>query len=235
MPVLATLALGIYGSLDTASPLPADVKFPSVYGYANASGVAVAPKAILTAKHVGVAPVTVGSRKLQPVRSVEYPDADLRIVFFDEELPFVAKRGVKTKVGDVGTIVGFGDSGVWSPDAGHHVTTVRDRRDVRRAGTVEITEKGVAPGAGPLLVGMVTRAGIASVGTGDSGGGWFVDGKLVGIITIAINTARKADGSPRLPYRGTPKLNDGKPYAGTGAVDITDPAIAAWIRKTLAG
>jgi hypothetical protein len=148
---------------------------------------------------------------------VKHKAVDLRVVQLADTLPgwYQVAKSVSTK--SAVTMVGFGQTGVVNAPANGYA--IIGDADVRRAGQNIISTK-TTTDRGPSLIAMLDTAGEAALATGDSGGGWFVKGKLVGISAFSYTKdAKKAS-------YGFAK----KAYFGSGAIDLTNSTVQAWLR-----
>jgi hypothetical protein len=204
------------------SPLTADSVWSFVGSMGGASAVAIGPRTVLTAGHVAADDFQLGSQtyrfastSLAP--TVKKKPVDLRIVQLADTLPgwYEVAKSVSSKSSV--TMVGYGQTGVVNSVAnGYEIT---GGAAVRRAGQNTITSKSTTD-RGPSLLSMLDTAGEAALASGDSGGGWFVKGKLVGISAFTYNKdARKAT-------YGFSK----KAYFGSGAIDLTNSTLQAWLK-----
>lgn len=192
----------------------------------------ISKRAILTAKHVGVTVLKVGGRELKPIGNFPHPEYDACIIFFGEDLPSPAKLATRVEIGQMGVVAGWGDTGRVAPEGDRYFLTVRDRRDVRRAAPLPLGARQSLPKLGPLLLGVLVKPGQATVEPGDSGGGYFFGGKLAGITLITHNSTGGPEKGGKV-NRGFASTNGGKPYHLAGALDLTDPTVSGWIRRTL--
>ena len=193
----------------------------------GASAVAIGPHLVLTAGHVGMGSFsmdgvayTATSTEMAP--KVSKRATDLRLVRVAETLPGWADLATSVKKGASVTMVGYGSSGVVREDGKGYALTGRAGETT---GVNKISSKGTEKSVGPTLRAMIRRAGDAALTAGDSGGGWFVDGKLVGISAFIYSTSSK-----KTAY-GFSK----NPYFGSGAIDLTNGTIRKWLNGEIAG
>lgn len=214
----------------------------------NATAVAVGPHTLLTTAHVrNVTQVTLEGKSYDVVSTVEAGKlgggyVDLRALKTSTKLPGWYSLAPAVTAGTRIQMVGCGRSG-WVNAKGTGYA-VDGGEGVRRAGVNTIDQKQVVNGAGPSLLSSLKKAGDAVVGVFDSGGGWFSNGKLVGISAFTFNASRQGD-KAQCPDYGFASANvagfdgpggrvpAGQPYFLSGAVDVTDPGVAAWIKEQI--
>lgn len=154
----------------------------------GSSGVLVGPDLVLTAKHVGAGTFTLpgfGSFGVVGGSVINDPNSDLtvfRINTGGNVLPYATVDVSPMTFGDTVTMVGFGSSGTLNgAGTGYDVNIAGG---IRRKGNAiyEFTEFVTSPEyhAGWSLISPLRENGQAALAGGDSGGGWFRDGKLVG-------------------------------------------------------
>lgn len=156
----------------------------------GASGVLVGPDLVLTAKHVGAGTFTMpgfGSFAAVGGSAVSDPNSDLtlfRINVGANTLPYATIDVSAMNFGDTVTMVGFGGSGnLNGMGTGYDITIGAGTR--RKANAIyEFTEYVYdAPSnylAGYSLIAPLRQNGQGALVGGDSGGGWFRNGRLVG-------------------------------------------------------
>jgi hypothetical protein len=265
----AVSSFAVVATTSTSSPGSPDSLFTFVGQMKGASAVAVGPNLVLTARHVGGGDFTLGGTTYTMLSSMNAPqytiapgnttNVDLTLVKIDGTLPGwydIALPGVP-KAGDTITMVGYGGSGTVRNDGTGYDTGVA--AGTRRAGdntaddfgTIDV-DSGVV-GGGPVMISYLKGAGQAALGVGDSGGGWFENGKLVGISSFVFNDtdwSYKDNGGTHTgrgaPNYGFPRTTDihydsdgdgvldktllaGTPYFGSGAISLTDPQIQTWL------
>jgi hypothetical protein len=156
-------------------------------------------------------------------------------------------------------MVGYGRSGTVLANGTGYNTGVA--AGTRRAGGNGIdgldvldVNNGVV-GGGPVMFSYLKGAGEAVLASGDSGGGWFEGGTLVGISSFVFNDTgwsykdgsgtHNGQGAPDYGFpRGTDLNYDtngdgiadatlpaGTPYFGSGAINLTDPQIQTWLKS----
>jgi len=204
------------------SPLGPDSSWSFVGTMGGASAVAIGPHTVLTAGHVTASDFHLGSQTYRFSSSAMAPfvkgqAVDLRVVQLSDTLPgwYQVAKSVSTK--STVTMVGFGETGVVNSVASGYAIDAPD--SVRRAGQNTITSKSTTD-RGPSLIAMLDKAGKAALASGDSGGGWFVGGKLVGISAFTYTK------DPKKPTYGFAK----NAYFGSGAIDLTNSALQAWLK-----
>ena len=182
---LSALAVAPGSTSDTNS---SDFAFVGQIG--GASGVLVGPDLVLTAKHVGAGTFNMpgyGSFAVVGGSAVSDPLSDLtlfRINVGANVLPYATIDVSAMHAGDSITMVGFGGSGVLNGFAtGYDITIGAGTR--RKADAIyEFTEYVFdAPSnylAGNSLIAPLRHNGQGALVGGDSGGGWFRNGRLVG-------------------------------------------------------
>ena len=204
-----------------------DAAWSAVGQMSGASAVAIGPHLVLTAGHVGAGSFTMMGKTYRMTSTEMAPmvgkrATDLRLVRIKEALPMWYDVATSVKKRASVTLVGYGATGVVADDGKGYVLTGRAGRT---AGTNTVSAKGTLKGVGPALRAMVRQAGDAALAVGDSGGGWFVDGALVGISDFTFSTkANKAQ-------YGFAK----KAYFGSGAIDLTHKTIRRWLDGEIAG
>ena len=219
--LLPFAAHGVVGTTSTVDPGASDRVWSWVGSMSGGSAVAIGPRTVLTAKHVaggtfslnGVAYAmasTVGAPKVKGQK------VDLRIVHLQDALPGWYDLGLKAPKRAAVTMVGFGGAGIVNGKrSGYSLMG----GGARHAGVNRISDRKGVKGRGPSLTSMLDGAGESVLAGGDSGGGWFADGKLVGVSSFVFTkNGRKAD-------FGWAK----KAYFGSGAVDVTNASVRRWI------
>lgn len=192
---LAPFAGAVVGTTSTTTVSPADVTW-SFVGLVNGgvSGVAIGPRTILTAKHVGLAAggtFQLGAQVFTVQNVVNGPTVhgiatDLTLANLTTTLPGFYNVATSATAGNSITMVGFGGSGVVNSAGNGYSITVG--AGTRRAagnvldGTVDVD------GIGPSHYAYLDGAGEAALVGGDSGGGWFnASGQLIGINSFYFN------------------------------------------------
>ena len=154
----------------------------------GASGVLVGSDMVLTAKHVGAGTFTlpgIGTFNVVAGSAVSDPNSDLTLFRIDVGAMTLSHALVDIgpmSFGDAVTMVGFGGSGgVNTIGTGYTIDIGAGTR--RKAdGVYEFTDYIDEPGylAGHSLIAPLRQNGQAALVGGDSGGGWFKNGRLVG-------------------------------------------------------
>lgn len=156
----------------------------------GASGVLVGPNMVLTAKHVGAGTFTLpgfGSFSVVANSAVSDANSDLTLFRIDVGstiLPYATIDVSAMHAGDTVTMVGYGLSGSLNGSGtGYDVNVAGGVRRKANA-TYEFTDYIYDPGsnylAGYSLIAPLRQNGQAALAGGDSGGGWFRNGYLVG-------------------------------------------------------
>ncbi len=219
---LAPLAAhAVVATTSTFDPGPQDASWTGVGAMSGASAVAIGPHLVLTAGHVSAGDFLLGGDVYRMVSTEIAPawrrkGVDLRLVTVDETLPTWYAVANSVARGSTVTMVGMGGTGVVNAaGTGYAVSGGGERH----AGANTVSSKETTSGVGPTLRAMLDSAGEASLAPGDSGGGWFVNGQLVGIsaFTFTKKTSR--------PDYGWAKPS----YFGSGAVDLTNGALNGWL------
>ncbi len=214
-------AQAVVDTTSTTDPGATDAAWSWVGSMSGASAVAVGPHTILTAGHVGMGTFSLGGLSYAAVSTAVAPKidgtkVDLRVVQLSGTLPGWYGLGTSAAKRSVVTMVGFGGAGVVKNDgAGYSLMG----GGARRAGTNLVSDRKTWKNRGPVLTSMLNGAGESVLAGGDSGGGWFVDGELVGISSFVFsNNNRKSD-------FGWSK----KAYFGSGAVNLTNSKVRKWV------
>lgn len=212
----------VVATVSKSSPLTPDQSWSFVGSMGDASAVAIGPHTVLTAGHVAADDFVLGSQTYRFSSSTMAPSVkghavDLRVVQLSDTLPgwYQLAKSVSTK--STVTMVGYGQTGVVNSAASGYAIT--NGLDERRAGQNTISSK-TTTSSGPSLIAMLDKAGRAALAGGDSGGGWFVNGKLVGISAFTYTK------DVRKPSYGFAK----KAYFGSGAIDLTNSTISKWLQ-----
>ena len=224
---LAPLAAhAIVATTSQVAPGAADASWSFVGSMSGASAVAVGSHSVLTAGHVGGGSFILGGVSYRMASTEMAPKVgknatDLRIVHLADALPGWYDVATSVSKGAAVTIVGFGGSGVVNAEkTGYSLTS----GGARHAGANEVSSKETTSGRGPTMRALLNGAGEAVVAGGDSGGGWFSRGKLVGIssFTYTKNAKKAAYGFAK------------KAYFGSGAIDLTNSTLKTWLAGELA-
>lgn len=154
----------------------------------GASGVLIGSDLVLTAKHVNGGNFTLpgfGTFNLVGGSIVNDPNSDLtlfRINVGSTILPYATINVDHLTAGDAVTMVGFGGFGnVNGAGTGYDTFGANGIRR-KGVGNYEFTDYIDEPGflAGSSLIAPLRQNGQAALAGGDSGGGWFKNGYLVG-------------------------------------------------------
>lgn len=192
----------------------------------GASAVAVGPRTVLTASHVGAGAfvldgITYAATSTAVAPNVKGSKVDLRVVQLASDLPGWFGLGTTAPTNATVTMVGYGGTGMLNASGNGYILT---KGGTRRSGENQITKHTSYKGFGPTITSMLNRAGESALAGGDSGGGWFVEGKLVGISAFTFTK------NLRKPNYGWSK----SAYFGSGAIDLTNRSIAGWVTSQIA-
>jgi hypothetical protein len=199
-----------------------DGQYPWVGIIGGASGTAISPRSVITARHVGASQFTVLGVTYYASERINHPTMDLALLNFDADLPGWHTLGTSAPLGSALTMVGYGDTGRVNADGDGY--DVFHSAGVRRASPNTLHFEMFWPDVGPILVSWLTAAGDGALAAGDSGGSFFIGDELVGVSALAFNTTGGA-----LPDYGFASQNGGDPYHASGAVNLTDPDVRAWV------
>lgn len=198
-----------------------DPLFTFVGRIGGASGTAIMSRAVLTAKHVGGTTFTLGGVNYQAVARIDHPTADISILNFGVDLPGWHMLGDSAALGSTLSLVGYGDTG--SVNAAGNGYDVFAGGGVRRAGTNILHDRVFVTNYGPSMLSYLNANGDGVLAAGDSGGGFFVGNRLVGVNSFIFTLNQS------LPNYGFASLNGGTAYFGSGAIDLTDPGLRDWV------
>lgn len=191
------------------------------------SGTAIARRSVITAKHVGGITYESLGHIYTASSRIDHPTMDLTILNFSEDLPGWHELGTSAPVGVSISMVGFGRTGVLNDaGTGYDIHWWSGGTRIAAGNTVDLEWD--FPGYGPSLISWLKVNGDAAGVAGDSGGGYFVGDALVGVISYAFNTSGGA-----LPDYGFAVLNNGVPYHGTGAINLTVPEVHSWVMDNI--
>ena len=225
---LALLPLASFAVVDTTSktdPGTADASWSWVGLMGGCSAVAIGPRTVITAAHVGASDFSLNGRSYGMASTAVAPKIggsaiDLRVVQLSANLPGWYDLGTSAKAKSAITMVGYGAAGVVNAvNSGYALNAVAGSR---HAGDNRITDHKSLDGYGPLLRSMLDGAGESALTTGDSGGGWFSGGRLVGISSFTFLTKSKAT-------YGWAK----SAYFGSSAIDLTDSKVGKWVKAQI--
>ncbi len=200
-----------------------DSEFQWVGRAAGGSGTAISRRSVITAKHATGSQYEIMGTVYTAAYRIDHPTMDIAILVFDEDLPGWHQLGTQAPVGTPISMVGLGRTGIVNSEGtGYDIYWSSGGTRLAAPGDVDL--KWFFPGFGPSLISWLEVNGDGAVVSGDSGGGYFIDGKLVGVVSYAFNNTGGV-----LPDYGFASLNGGVPYMGTGAIDLTDPEVRAWV------
>lgn len=214
-------AHSVVATTSQTAPGAVDSTWRYVGSMNGASAVAIGANLVLTAGHVGAGDFFLGDVRYRMASTALAPKigknaTDLRIVRLADVLPGWYDIGASLKTGVAVTMVGYGGTGVVNANVtGYALRT----SGARRAGANIVSSKETTNGRGPTMRALLDKAGEAALAGGDSGGGWFSGGKLVGVssFTYTKNSSKPAYGFAK------------KAYFGSGAIDLTNRTIGNWI------
>jgi len=221
----------------------------------NLGAVPIGAHTVLTARHVGAGDFTLNGVVYHMTSSFNAPqqlnpdtnamsNVDLLLINVNETLPGWYQMGTSISDGSGLSMSGWGGTGVVDADNTHYDQW--GHSGTLRKGDNTLDFHAFVDTIGPSLISYLDGAGEASLMGGDSGGGFFVGGKLVGINSFIFNETVPStpdNAPPTYPDYGFPNANTagftdpangfhidaGVHYFGSGAVDITDPAIQEFI------
>ncbi len=256
-------SFAIYATTSKTNAGAVDTTYASVGMFSNASGalvgsgVAIGTHQVLTAGHVFGPTFTLNGTSYNVISSIMAPNVDgnavdLRIVTVSGTLSNIASLGTSADVNSGITMVGLGRTGVVASDGlGYTGSAIGERH----AGDNTIDGKGAQDGLGPYMLSYLDHAGNAALGAFDSGGGWFQNGKLVGISSFTFNDTQPDDiDAPKYRNYGFSAANTSgynsavdspnysgpaysfganEAYFGSGAIDITNPQLHAFVVQTV--
>lgn len=257
MIALTALAPGVVGTKSRTTVPVEDTQWrwvgKIVNSFGTASGVAIGPRTVLTARHVGEGTFWLGDQSFTVVNAVRPPDAphpdggspsrvDLILINVDRDLPGWYRIADRVRAGARGIYVGYGGSGrVLGTGASYGIfaPAIGTRR---AAPSPPLKGKLFVPGIGWTLYDELVTPGQGILVSGDSGGGYFVGGRLAGINSFNYNDSQVGSNPAVYPDFGFASANTagytdsagtaipaGRPYCGSGTVDLTRKEIRAWI------
>ncbi|MBV6458719.1 MAG: hypothetical protein HONBIEJF_01857 [Fimbriimonadaceae bacterium] len=206
--------------------LGVDQQHPYVGECGGGSGTAISPRSMITARHVPGLTFEVMGKIYTAVERINHPNYDLAIFNFASDLPVWCPLGASAPIGTPVTWVGYGGIG--------YVNQAKNGYDIRygnfgrHAATNIVHKKWSMFNLGPALVSMLDDNPDSAGVNGDSGGACLANGRLVGVISYAFNLR-----GGQLPNYGFAILNNGIPYHGSGAIDLTIPEIHQWVRANM--
>lgn len=185
---------GLCLSLSALAVAPGAISDPNTSDFTfvgtvnGASGVLVGNDMVLTAKHVGAGTFTlpgIGTYSVVAGSAVSDPNSDLTLFRIDVGAATLAHATIDVtpmSFGDTVTMVGFGGSGSVNTIGTGYVIDIAAGTRRKANATYEFTEYVSEPGylAGYSLIAPLRQNGQAALVGGDSGGGWFKNGRLVG-------------------------------------------------------
>lgn len=217
-------SFAIVGTTSQTNPGGVDTTWSWVGQIGGCSAVAIGPETVITAAHVGAGDFVLNGISYGMASTIAAPKIggsaiDLRVVQLSDVLPGWYSLGDSASNKSAVTMVGYGAAGVVnSVDSGYVVSG----GGARHAGDNKISSHNAAKGYGPTLRSMLGAAGQSALTLGDSGGGWFVKGKLVGISSFTFLTKSK-------PMYGWAK----SAYFGSSAIDLTDSKVKKWVKSQI--
>lgn len=221
---LLVLACGCVRAASGIAPdMGLDTKYPFVGMCGGGSGTAISARSMITARHVPGVLFEVQGRLFTAAQRINHPVYDLAIFNFDSDLPGWHPLGFDAPIGMAVELAGYG--GVGYLNSSHTGYDIRFGNHGRHSAGAVLDHKWNIDGIGPSNIMMLWDHPQAAGVGGDSGGGCFANGRLVGVIAFAFNL-----GYPELPNYGFAILNGGAAYHGTGAIDLTHPEVRAWVR-----
>lgn len=201
----------------------ADTDYLWVGPTGGGSGTAIARRSVITARHVGGSTYESQGKIYTASSRIDHPAYDITILNFSEDLPGWHELGTSAPVGTPIEMVGFGRTGVLnSTGTGYDIQWSSGGTRIAAPNNVEF--EWLMPGIGPSMIAYLGGNGEGAAVAGDSGGGFFAGGKLVGVISFAMNAT-----GGTLPDYGFASLNNGVPYHMTGAINLTKPDVRAWV------
>jgi hypothetical protein len=219
-------ALVVGEAIAITPDLGLDFSYPSVGMCGGGSATAISAKSAITAKHVPGLQIELLGTIYTATQRINHPTYDIAILNFSTDLPVWSPLGALAPVGTTVQWVGYGGVGYVNQQQNGY--DIRYGNHGRHKASNVIHKKWSMFGLGPAMVSMLEGNPNAAGVNGDSGGACFVNGKLVGVISYAFN-----EKSGQLPNYGFAVLNNGVPYHGTGAIDLTVPEIRAWVRRNM--
>lgn len=214
-------AHSVVDSTSTVDPGAIDLAHSWVGQLGGASAVAIGPRTVLTAAHVGASDFYLNGVVYRMASTAAAPKisgtkVDLRVVQLQDSLPGWYSLGLSAAKRSVITMVGYGGYGVVS-DTGTAYRILGG--GARRAGSNQVTAHKKVGGRGPAITSMLNGAGESVLAGGDSGGGWFAGDRLVGISSFVFTK------KPKKTAYGWARTA----YFGSGAVDLTNTKVARWV------
>lgn len=230
--VFATSAHGIVtGNITVSESNPngyapyTDFNWSYVYQVGGASGVAIAPYWLLTAKHVTPGNIVVNSITYNLVQTIAHPSADIRVALYDK--PFPGYYPIYTG----------GFPGIPSPPA-HRLTGIM----VGYGRTGNVTSSTTYSWHGSSTAGTKRwgDARIDALGTDATLGDYFIQPFDTGVTTYAAGGADKDSGGGVFVksggtwyLAGTMVSVTGESGTYNGTVSVRLPSYASWIAQQI--
>ncbi len=222
---------------------PIDSVYTWVGQVNGASCVAIGSRTVVTARHVGAGPVTIAGNTYNVLSSATSSDYDITVINLTSDLPGWYNIGTSIQTGATITMVGYGISG--GVNANGNGYDLNFPGGTRHAGNNTIdffqnVDYGDGSHAGPSMLSLLDAAPEAAVAAGDSGGGWFANGNLVGLSLFTFNLTDGGSGPLYGDYGfGSANTNGfnvngnvggpGDAYFGSGALNLTDAGVRSFI------
>lgn len=223
---MVSAALSACQAAAVAPDLGLDVTYRFVGECGGGSGTAISRRSMITAKHVPGLTFAIDGQMFTAVERINHPSYDLAILNFAVDLPGWHQLGSSAPVGTPVVWVGYGGTGTVNNQ--WHGYDIRYGNHGRHAALNVVHRKWNMFGLGPALVSMLAANPDAAAVNGDSGRGCFANGRLVGVTSYAFQ-----ESGGQLPNYGFAILNNGVPYHGSGAIDLTVPEIRQWIAANM--
>jgi len=218
--------LGVINAKAITPDLGLDTQHPYVGECGGGSGTAISPRSMITARHVPGLTFEIMGKMFTAVERINHPSYDIAIFNFATDLPVWCPLGASAPIGTQVTWVGYG--GIGSVNQQRTGYDIRYGNYGRHAAKNFVDKKWSLFNLGPALVSMLDDNPESASVNGDSGGACLANGQLVGVISYAFNLR-----GGQLPNYGFAILNNGIPYHGSGAIDLTIPEIRHWVRANM--
>ncbi len=250
----AATSSAIVATTSNNTPNGQDLTF-GLIGKVNGLGaVPIGPHTVLTARHVGAGNFSLDGVNYDMLNSFVAPqqmdpdthamsNVDVLLINVKQTLPGWYDMASSISDGSMMSMSGWGGTGV--VDANNVQYDGWGQSGTLRKGDDSLDFHQFVGTIGPSLIAYLDKAGEGALMGGDSGGGWFMNGKLVGISSFVFNETQSDDPNkaPLYANYGFPDANTngyddpannihipaGVHYFGSGAVDITDPGLQNWI------